>query len=60
MSLIKTYNEFCCDWLKDHKTGRSETTLNHKASDIILDIRKKYGYGACHIEEILKKTRFWY
>ncbi len=56
--LIKTYKEFGWDVLKDHKTGRPETNINPKASDMILDTRKKFGYGACHIEEILKKQGF--
>lgn len=55
--LVKTYREDGWDGLKDHKTGRSETVLNKNAEIIILDLRK-YGYGACHIEQILKRKGF--
>ena len=56
--LMKVYGEFGWDGLKDHKTGRPELQLNPKAEIVILDLRKKYGYGACHIEQILKKRGF--
>jgi len=56
--ILDKYKEFGWDGLKDFKTGRTETSLNPKAVDLILDLRKKYGYGACHIEEILKKQGF--
>jgi len=56
--IIEKYNEFSWDGLKDHKTGRPETVLNSKSADIIIDLRKKFGYGACHIEQILKKKGF--
>ncbi|MDD5086326.1 MAG: DDE-type integrase/transposase/recombinase [Candidatus Nanoarchaeia archaeon] len=56
--LIKSYKHGGWDVLKDHKTGRPETQLNKNAEIIILDIRKRFGYGACHIEEILKKKGF--
>jgi len=46
------------DGLKDHKTGRPETRLSKNAEIIILDIRKRYGYGACHIEQLLKRKGF--
>ena len=49
-----------CGWegLKDHKTGRPETRLNKNVEIIILDLRKRYAYGACHIEQILKRKGF--
>jgi putative transposase len=56
--LFRTYNNFGWEGLKDHKTGRPEITLNKNAEIIILDLRKKYRYGACHIEQILKKKGF--
>lgn len=56
--LVKIYHQFGWDGLKDHKTGRSETVLNQTAVIIILDLRKRFGYGACHIEQILKKKGF--
>ncbi len=46
------------DGLKDHKKGRSETILNQTVVIIVLDLRKRFGYGACHIEQILKKKGF--
>jgi len=57
-NLIKSYNQDSWNGLKDHKTGRPETQLNKNAEIIILDIRKQYGYGACHIEQILRKRGF--
>lgn len=57
-NLIRAHNEYGLEGLKDHKTGRSETTLSRNAEIIILDIRKRYGYGACHIEQLLRKKGF--
>jgi len=56
--IIDKYKEFDWDGLKDHKTGRPEISLNAKVVDLILDIRKKYDYGACHIEQILRQKGF--
>lgn len=56
--LVKIYYEFGWEGLKDHKTGRSETVLNQTITIIILDLRKRFGYGACHIEQILKQKGF--
>jgi putative transposase len=44
--------------LKDCKTGRPETVLNTNAEIIIFDLRKRFGYGACRIEELLKQRGF--
>ncbi|MBU0457711.1 MAG: DDE-type integrase/transposase/recombinase, partial [Nanoarchaeota archaeon] len=56
--IIDKYKEFGWDGLKDHKTGRSEIILNQSATIIILDLRKRFGYGALHIKQILKKQGF--
>lgn len=56
--IINIQREFGWDGLKDHKTGRSETILNQTVVIIILDLRKRFGYGACHIEQILKQKGF--
>lgn len=56
--IIKRYNEYGWDGLKDHKTGRLETVLHENAVIVILDLRKHFGYGACHIEQILKQKGF--
>ncbi len=56
--LVKIYHQYGWDGLKDHKTGRSENVLNQTVVIIILDIRKRFGYGACHIEQILKRKGF--
>ena len=56
--LVKAYHLYSWDGLKDHKTGRSETILNQNAVILILDLRKRFGYGACHIEQILKQKGF--
>jgi len=53
--IIEKYELDGWDGLKDCKTGRPETVLNSKAEDKIIELRKQFGYGACHIEEILKK-----
>lgn len=57
-NLVREYNQFGWDGLKDHKTGRSENVLNQNVVIIILDLRKRFGYGACHIEQILKQKGF--
>jgi len=56
--VLDRYKEQDWDGLKDHKTGRPETKLSKNAEIIILDIRKRYAYGACHIEQILKRKGF--
>ncbi len=56
--IIAKFREFGVDGLKDHKTGRSEIILNPKVEIIIFDLRKRFGYGACHIEQILRKRGF--
>lgn len=56
--ILNKYKGYGREGLKDFKTGRPETNLNPKAEIIILDLRKRYGYGACHIEQILKNRGF--
>ena len=56
--IIDKYKQFSWDGLKDHKTGRPETILNQNAVEVILDIRRRYRYGAYHIEQILKRKGF--
>src|SRR3989338_8748701 len=56
--LLRIYHQYSWDGLKDHKTGRSETVLNQTTVLIILDLRKRFGYGALHIEHILKQKGF--
>jgi putative transposase len=56
--LVTVYNEFGFDGLKDHKTGRPETTINPAAEEIILDLRRRFRYGACRIEELLRSKGF--
>ena len=56
--IISGYNEFGFDGLKDHKTGRPETSLNSNAEIIIFDLRKRFGYGALRIEHLLKSKGF--
>ena len=55
--IISRYNQFGWDGLKDHKTGRPETTLNPKIEKTIFYYRK-FGYGACRIETLLKSKGF--
>lgn len=57
-NLVRRYKEFGWDGLKGCKTGRSETVLNRNAEVIILDLRKRYEYGACRIEQLLKSRGF--
>ena len=56
--LIQKFKEFDFEGLKDHKTGRPETTLNTNAEILILDLRKRFGYGPGRIEEVLKQRGF--
>jgi len=56
--IMQIYREFGFDGLKDHKTGRPETSLNPNAEIIILDLRKRFGYGALRIEYLLKSKGF--
>jgi len=56
--IMRIYKEEGWNGLKDHKTGRPETVLNQNAIIIILDIRKRFGYGPSMIEQMLKKRGF--
>ena len=56
--ILARYQQDGWDGLKDHKTGRSETVLNQNAEIIILDLRQRFGYGACRIEQLLKQKGF--
>lgn len=56
--IIDKIKKYGWDGLKDHKTGRPETQLHKNAEIIILDLRRRYGYGACHIEQVLKRKGF--
>jgi transposase InsO family protein len=56
--IMTEYAQYGFDALKDHKTGRQETVLNAKIADEILTLRKRYGYGACRIEFVLKNKGF--
>ena len=56
--IVRKYKEQGLDALRDYKTGRPETCLNKNAEIIILDLRKQYRHGACHIEQILKRKGF--
>ena len=56
--LVRVFKEFGWDGLKDHKSGRPEVSLNRNAEVIILDLRKRFGYGACRIEQLLRKKGF--
>ncbi|MFH1590734.1 MAG: integrase core domain-containing protein [archaeon] len=56
--IISKFKQFDWDGLKDHKTGRPEVVLNLNAETIILGLRKRFGYGACRIEHLLKQRGF--
>lgn len=56
--IIDNYKKQGWDGLKDHKTGRPETVLNKNSEIIIFGLRKRFGYGACHVEQILKRKGF--
>jgi putative transposase len=56
--LVRNYKENGWDGLKDHKTGRPEQSLNSNSEIIILDLRKRFGYGACRIEQLLRRKGF--
>ena len=56
--ILEKYKEDSWDGLKDHKTGRSETILNQNTILIILDLRKRFCYGACRIETVLRNKGF--
>lgn len=56
--LLKKYHTYGWDGLKDHKTGRPESGLSRNAEVVILDLRRRFGYGACRIEELLRQKGF--
>lgn len=56
--LVEKYKLYGWDALKDHKTGRPEIVLNPKAQEIVLEWRKKYGYGPLRIENLFKHKGF--
>ena len=57
-NILVEYHEFGWEGLKDHKTGRSEIILHPNAETLILDLRRRFGYGACRIEQLLKQKGF--
>lgn len=57
-NIMREYKEYGFDGLADHKTGRPERTLSPNAEIIIFDLRKRFGYGACRIEHLLKNKGF--
>lgn len=57
-NIVRCYKEWGLDALRDHKTGRLETILHPNAEIIILDLRKRFGYGPCRIEQLLKSKGF--
>lgn len=57
--VIRKYDEYGWDGLKDHKTGRPELILNPNSEAIILDLRKRYRWGAVRIEQYLKVKGFF-
>lgn len=56
--ILEKFKEFGWEGLKDHKTGHPETVLNKNAETIIIDLRERYKYGACRIEQLLKNKGF--
>ena len=56
--ILEKFKQFGWDGLKDHKTGRLETSLNPNIEIVILDLRQRFEYGACRIEELLKTKGF--
>jgi putative transposase len=56
--IISKYKEDGWDSLKDHKTGRPEEELNRVVEIVILDLRRRFGYGAVRIEQLLKNKGF--
>lgn len=56
--IVEKYKLDGWDGLKDHKTGRPETVLNSRAEIIIFDLRKRFGYGPCRIEHLLRSKGF--
>jgi len=58
--IVCIYKQFGFEGLKDHKTGRPETSLNPNAEIIILDLRKRFGYGRSPNRIFAQKQRFWH
>ncbi len=56
--LVEKYKKLGWEGLQDHKTGRSELALNPKLVNLILEVRINYKYGACMIEQVLRRKGF--
>lgn len=56
--LMRVYKAEGYEGLVDHKTGRPELVLNSTVEIIIFDLRRRFGYGACRIEQLLKQKGF--
>jgi len=56
--ILDKFKEYDWDGLKDHKTGRAETRLNPNIEIVIFDLRRRFGYGACRIEQLLRQRGF--
>jgi len=55
---IKRFEEEGIEGLKDHKTGRLELVLNHNSEIMIIDLRKRFNWGAVRIEQYLRPRGF--
>ncbi len=56
--LMRNYKEYGFNGLQDHKTGRIEIIINPNSEIIIIDLRKRYKWGAVRIEQYLKSKGF--
>jgi len=57
-NIINSFKEEGIEGLKDHKTGRPELILNHNSEILIMDLRKRFKWGAVRIEQYLKPKGF--
>lgn len=56
--IVDKFRDLGWDGLRDFKTGRPEIVLNQNAEIMILDLRKRFGYGPERIEHLLKIKGF--
>ena len=56
--LMRIYKEYGFDGLRDHKTGRLEIVINSNTEIIVIDLRKRFKWGAVCIEQFLKNKGF--
>lgn len=56
--IVERYKEEGWEGLRDHRPGRPDEPLNPKMVNLIVEERKRTGYGACKLEILFRRRGF--